>query len=47
MLELTDLYHSSYALTEALRNRELSNLSELVEALDRDYAVVFDVFTAL
>ena len=47
MLDLTNLYHSSFEITEALRNRELENLSELLEALDRDYAVVFEAFSAL
>lgn len=47
MLDLTNLYQSSCAITEALRNRELENLDELLAALDRDYAVIVDVFTAL
>lgn len=47
MLDLSNLYQSSCAITEALRHRELENLNELLEALDRDYAIVVDAFSAL
>ena len=47
MLELTDLYHSSFDVTEALRNKEFDNLEALLTKLDQDYAVVFDAFSLL